>query len=117
MFLLTFFILAIIFGIIIYFFGKLLEILLTSTIGSYSIIRGCGLLIGGFPDEEYVSVLLKYREIYQLKMLFLNESIFYTIFLILLFSVSILIQFYTFEEEKKEEKAGERRKSRMAPRN
>lgn len=113
----TFLLISLIIGVLIYSLGKLLEILLTSSIGSYSIIRGCGLMLGGFPDEEYVSALLKYREMYQLKMLFIEESIFYTIFLILIFAISICIQFYTFEDEKKDDKRYEKRRSKKSTRN
>lgn len=103
LFIITYIILSLILGIIIYFLRKLIEILLTSSIGCYTLVRGVSLLLGGFPDEEFVSMLLKYKEMNQLKQLFVNESVFYTIFLFVLFITSIIIQWNTFEEPKKEE--------------
>jgi hypothetical protein len=92
----------IILGILIYFLKGLLQILSTSFFGSYAIIRGLGMIKGGFPEEEYLSGLIKYKEIYQLKKILLHESLFYTIALLVIMIISIIIQLNTYNDENKE---------------
>jgi len=99
LFVLTLISIYVIFGILVYFLKGLLQILTTSTIGSYSIIRGFGFIIGNFPEEGYISTLIRYREIYQLKRIILHECIFYSIASILILMISIIIQFNTYKED------------------
>lgn len=98
----------IIIGIIIFSDNsfRFLKIFTTSLMGTYSIIRGFGLIFGGFPDEEFISGLIKYKEIPQLRRLLLNESIAYTISLAVLLVLSVIIQFITIEEETNGRKDG-----------
>lgn len=52
-------------------FRKFVLILSTSFIGAYSLIRGLGLMIGGFPSEAMVMDLIEKKEWEQLKLVFL----------------------------------------------
>jgi hypothetical protein len=99
---LTLILIYIILGILVYFLKGLLQILSTSFFGSYAIIRGISLIKGGFPEDEYISGLIKYKEIYQLKKILLHESLFYTILLVIILTISIIIQFYTYIDESNE---------------
>jgi len=83
--------------LILYLVKRIFEILLTSTIGSYIFIRGFSFIFGGFPEEEYLSNLIYYKEFFQLDRIITGTAIRYFLAIAVTFIISVLIQlFYTF---------------------
>lgn len=89
----------IILGLILYVLDRVLEISLTSLIGTYLMVRGFSFFFGGYPDEEYLSTLFYYNELGQLKRVLMGDAYKYTIAMTIVFGISIFIQFFTFIKE------------------
>jgi hypothetical protein len=95
-------------GLLIYLFNRILEILLTSMIGSYMLIRGISFFLSGFPDEEQLSYLIYYKELNQVKRIITGTAFKFFIGIAVYMIVSIIVQTFTFtkEEESKSQKSG-----------
>lgn len=85
----------IILGLFVHLLEKVLETLITSMIGAYFSVRGVSFFLGGYPDEELLSILIYYREICQLKRLLMGRALRYVIGMLLALIISIFIQKYT----------------------
>jgi len=105
---------------IVYFFSYIIEgliiIVATSLIGSYLAIRGISIVLGGFPDESYLSKLLVYKEFNQVARIFGGPAFIYLISICLLFILGLISQagISIFcggdkenEKEKREKEVGE----------
>lgn len=95
-------------GLLIYLINRILEILLTSMIGSYMLIRGISFFLGGFPDEEQLSYLFYYKELNQVKRIITGTAFKFFIGIAVYMIFSIIVQSFTFtkEEEPKSQKTG-----------
>jgi hypothetical protein len=86
--------------------GKHIISLCTSMVGAYLIVRAAGVHFDNYPDEIYVSNLIKNREHNQLKRKFSKIVIYYFIAMLLVCLIGTIIQgsFNKEEPKKKEEK-------------
>lgn len=79
----------------------------TSLIGAYCAVRGISIVLGGFPDEKYLSLLLKHKEFNQIHRIFAGPGFVYLSSITMLFILGVLFQskiiFDSPEHEKKEE--------------
>jgi len=98
----------VILGVLMYLFNRLLEILLTSLIGSYLLVRGISFFLKGFPDEEQLSYLYHYKELNQIKRIFTGPAFKFFIAIAVYMIISFIIQTFTFtKEEPKTQNSGE----------
>lgn len=97
-----------VFCIIGYFFKKLIVVFGTTIIGSYLIVRGLSLIIGGYPSESIIIDLIKNHETEQIKE-FLNYKIYiYAVLFVILSVIGIFVQYkitkgFEFDEEENKE--------------
>jgi len=82
--------------IIVFMFSFIIESLIiviaTSLIGSYLAVRGLSIVLGGFPDETYLSKLLTYKEFNQVARIFGGPAFIYLIMICLLFIIGLICQ-------------------------
>lgn len=71
---------------------KIIIIIATSLIGSFSTIRGLSLCVGGFPDETILSKLIEHREFNQVSRLFGGKAYVYLVAMFILFFVGVAFQ-------------------------
>lgn len=89
----------VIIGVLLYLFNRLLEILLTSFMGSYLLVRGISFFLTGFPDEEHLSYLFYYKELNQLKRILSGPAFKFFIGMVVYMIISFIIQTFTFQKE------------------
>jgi len=102
-----------IFALFVAWNDQWITIMVTSAVGSFFLVRGISIFLGGFPDESFILMLVQHNEYQQVGYLFGSGIYGYILGMVIAFVVGIIVQCYTKTEkveEKKEEPKDDEKK-------
>ena len=74
------------------FIESIILTLVTSLLGAYCAVRGISIVLGGFPDERYLSALLTHKEFNQVSRIFAGPAFVYLTSMTMMFVFGVLFQ-------------------------